>query len=240
MGKIHGLNGVISGKLGNNVLAVRNGMQIVRQYNPYVANPKSEGQVAARAKLKLMSQLAAVMGPYIAIPKQGVVSARNLFVKKNYPLASYANNEADITLASVELTDSVVGFPGINATRDNGVVSVTVATNTFGLTGSAVSRVVYIAFAKQSDGDLRFQGQAVATSRGDAGNWPVSIYAPDSLSLVVYGYAVRDNTDAARIYFGNMEAPTAETIAKLVVSKVLLESDITLTETKGIEVAATE
>lgn len=234
MAKIHGLNGVISGKLGNNVMAVRNGMQIVRQYNPYVANPKSEGQVAARAKLKLMSQLAAVMGPYIAIPKQGVVTARNRFVQKNYRLANYADSQASIALASVSLTDSVVGFPGIAATRAAGTVQATVNTTTFG----GVNRVVYVAFVKQADGDLRYQSQAVATARGDSGNWPATLYAADEAALVIYAYAVRDNTAAARVYFGNLQALTAETVAKLVVTKVLLESDITLTETKGIEVSA--
>lgn len=212
-------------------MAVRNGEQIVRQYNPYVANPKSEGQVAARAKLKLISQLAAVMAPYIAIPKQGIVSARNRFVQKNYPLTSYVSNEATIELADVELTDSVLGFPGITASRAGGSVSVAVSTVTF----YGVNRVVYIAFSKQADGKLRYQSQAIATSRGDSNNWGATLYAPDDVELVIYGYAVRDNTDSARVYFGNMQAPTAETIAKVVVTKVLLESDITLTETRGVE-----
>lgn len=215
-------------------MAVRNGVQIARQYNPIVANPSTDAQVGSRAKLKLMSQIAAVMGPYIAIPKEGIVSTRNLFIKKNYPLTTYTNNQAEITLADVELTNSVVGFPGLVATRSAGTVSASVITTTY----TGANRVVYIAFAKQADGTLRFQSQAIATSAGETNNWPVTLYAQDTAPLVIYAYAVRDNTDAARVYFSNMQAISAETIAKVVVTRVLLESDITLTETKGIELAA--
>lgn len=50
MAKLFGLNGYASGKLGNSILAIRAGQQVVRQYNPAPNNPKSEKQQAQRAK----------------------------------------------------------------------------------------------------------------------------------------------------------------------------------------------
>lgn len=57
MAKMYGLGGVLSGKLGNTVLAVYNGVQVARQYQPIVANPKSAGQLAQRAKGNLVGRL---------------------------------------------------------------------------------------------------------------------------------------------------------------------------------------
>ena len=52
----------------------------------------------------------------------------------------------------------------------------------------------------------------------------------------VLAYGMRDNTDAARATFGNLISPAAEDVAKIITSRVLLETDVTLTETKGVTV----
>lgn len=50
MGKNVGLIGSVSGKVGNVVYAVQNGVQTVRAYQPVVVNPKSVAQQQQRAK----------------------------------------------------------------------------------------------------------------------------------------------------------------------------------------------
>ncbi len=51
MAKIYGMNGVATGRRGNDVFAVTNGTQIVRQYQPVVANPRTDAQLRQRAKM---------------------------------------------------------------------------------------------------------------------------------------------------------------------------------------------
>ena len=57
MAKIYGINGKITGKVGNTVFAIDGGLQVARQYNPIVANPRTEGQQYQRLKVNLAGQL---------------------------------------------------------------------------------------------------------------------------------------------------------------------------------------
>lgn len=232
MAKIFGIQGVLSGKVGNTIYAIRPGMTIARQYNPSPLNIKSEAQVEARAKFKLLSQLAAVMAGVIAIPKEGIISSRNLFTKKNYGLTSFTNNEASITLADVQLTNSVIGLPEVVVTRGEGTAA------TFSLASAArnISRIVYCAFLKQPDDKLRFAGSYVVSEAGASGRFEVEAALFANSNYVVYAYGVRDNTASAAVIFGELEAVTAETVAKLLVTRRLTEADVSLTETKGVEV----
>lgn len=237
MAKIYGLQGVMTGKLANSVMAVRNGEQIARAYQPVVYNPNTPGQVAARARLKLMSQLAAVMAPFIAIRREGAISSRNLFTKKNYGLSSYNNDEASIILSGIQLTNSVVGFPSITATRDS-VDTSTVNVQTNWPLGN-VSRVVYVAFTKGPDSHLRAMSSAVVNESGSNRLWQGSLVV-DTEPALILAYGVRDNTEAARVVFGNLIAPTSEDIAKIITSRAITEADITLTETSGFELTAAD
>ena len=223
----------MTGKLANTVMVVRNGVQIARAYQPVVSNPRTPAQVASRARLKMLSQLAAVLAPAIAIPRSGNVSSRNFFTKINYPFSEFTNNQASITLSSVQLTKSVVGLPQVNATRGVEKINVYISS----LQGyQALSRVVYVMLAKQTDGNLRYAGSIVANQSG-SGNFEAELpLTPEE--CVIYAYGVRDNTESASIRFGNLEAETAETIAKLIVTSALSESDITVTETRGITLNA--
>lgn len=235
MAKIYGLFGPMHGKVADVVMAVRNGVQIVRKYQPIVSNPKTDAQIASRAKLKLMTQLSAVMAPVIAMPRQGSVSSRNMFVKKNYGEATYANSQADITLTNVKLTDSVVSLPRVSSVSREGSTGIVVHLS--GTPFLDVNRVVYAMFVKQDDGTLRYFGSRVITEPGDS-NIYTAVFPDMPNECVLFAYGVRDNTETARVAFGNMQAVTAETVAKLVTSKTLLASDITLTETRAAILAA--
>lgn len=225
-------NKVKSGRVGGSVFAVRFGETIERQYNPYVANPKTVAQVEARAKMKLISQMAAVCAPVITIPRQGAVSSRNLFVKENYGLLGYSSDQATIALTSVQLTKSVVALPPLQAAAYEGNLTAYIdARYTLD-----VNRVVFCLFQKQEDNKLRFVESLTATTYDPENGWRV-LFRNVSGTVVVYAYGIRDNTEAASVVFGNMEALTAETVARVVVSRVLTEADITLTETRGAQVS---
>lgn len=232
MAKIYGLFGAMTGKVADAVMLVRNGEQIVRKYQPIVSNPSTAAQVAVRAKLKLMSQLSAVMAPVIAIARQGAVSSRNLFTKVNYKLATFADNSADIALADVQLTKSVVGLPFLTASRAAADVSIELSRGDMD-----VNRIVYAVFIKESDNRLRFLTSTVVSTPGASSTYPATINVQTSLPVTVLAYGVRDNTDAARAYFGDLTV-TAEDIAQVVTTRQLTEADVTLTETRGINVAA--
>ena len=231
MAKIYGLFGSMQGKVADVVMAVRNGEQIVRKYQPIVSNPNTAAQVKNRAKLKLISQLSAVMGPYIAIPRKGTASPRNQFFKKNYGLATYATETASVDLNNIKLTDSVVGLPSLRVTEAEGVRTVRIQNSR----GVDFDRVVYAFFKKEADESLRAIGSAVVSDGGQNNNFPteVPIQAATDV-MVIYAYGVRINSQAARVTFGNMTAPTAQDVAKLIVTRSLTESDITLTETQGV------
>ena len=57
MARIYGLNGTLRGRQGNNVFAVQNGTQIVRAYQPVVANPRTSAQQLIRARFSLAGKI---------------------------------------------------------------------------------------------------------------------------------------------------------------------------------------
>lgn len=223
----------MTGKLADTVMSVRNGQQIARKYQPVVFNPNTPAQIAQRAKLKLITQLSAVMAPVIAIPRVGGVSSRNLFTKKNFSLASYSNNEATINLNGIQLTSSSVGLPSVTAVRlENGIRAV------LNQPIENIDRVVYAMFAKGSDNKLRLVDSQIATQQGSAESpWNVTFPAVAD-EVVVLAYGVRLNTETARAKFGNISVTPAEQIAKLIVTRTLTENDITPTETRGFTLSA--
>lgn len=230
MAKIYGLFGSMQGKVADVVMAVRNGEQIVRKYQPVVTNPSTPAQIAARARLKLMSQLSAVMAPVIAIPREGIVSSRNIFVRENYRNSTFEEDTASINLANIKITKSVVSLPALSVTREQNSLTVGLSSNT----GAGVNRVVYTMFEKQADNTLRYVSSAVGSTPGDNNNYQQVIPISRAGSFVVYAYGVRDNTDAARAIFGNLTVPSAEAVANLVTSRTLTSADITLTETQFV------
>lgn len=225
-----------TGKVAGSVFAIRFGETIERAYNPVVANPNTAKQVEARAKLKLMSQLAAILGNDIAIPRMGVRSPRNLFVKKNYPLVTYNNNQAEVNLNAVQLTNSAVGLPSVVARRVEGT-GIQVELQTL---PAEINRVIYIAMRKYGNSKLAIHGTAVSNTPGTAAEAFVATLPNNSGEVVILAYGLRENTDAARAVFGDLVAPSAEQVAKLIVSRTLTDADVTLTRTSGTTLPAAQ
>lgn len=230
MAKIYGLFGSMTGKLADVVMSVRNGEQIARKYQPVVFNPNTPAQIAVRAKLKELSQLSAIMAPVIAMRREGSVSARNLFTKKNFPAVNFENDTATVDLLSIKLTKGIVALPEIILSREE-------TTLTARLTGSPsldVNRVVYACFVRDLYNNLRYMGSRVVSDAGTNNTYDTTFTGiSTSLSAVVYAYAVRENSEAAKVIFGDTHVDSAEMVAKLIASSTLTESDVTLTETRA-------
>ena len=235
MAKIYGLFGSMTGKLADTVMSVRNGEQIARKYQPIVANPQTAGQIAARAKLKLLSQLSACYAPIIAIKRQGSVSSRNLFLKRNYEFASYAGTQADITLADVQLTNSSVALAGFSVDRSGANMALELSDNM----GDTIDRVVYVVVKKAGTQELILADSKVVDLSEGGGTFPTTMPKVTG-EIVVMAYGIRFNTAAARVAFGNITVPTAQEIAKLIVTMTNADTALTLTETRGLQMLSAE
>lgn len=118
---MQGITGKLSGKMGAAVFRVREGQQIVTQYNPIVKNPNTAGQQSQRAKFKLMSQLAAIMAPAygtmgtINRPTRGKSTQRNAFTQINMKLVEVDTGGDEVTakipMEQLQLTSSFRPLP---------------------------------------------------------------------------------------------------------------------------------
>lgn len=81
---------------------------IAREYNPHPANPKTERQVQQRAKIKLLSQIAAVFRLIIAIFPSSGKSARSIFLAMNWHSVYTDGLKAHFNLQELKLTDSTI------------------------------------------------------------------------------------------------------------------------------------
>lgn len=228
--KINSILGKMNGKIGNMVVTSVGGEVIGREYNPNVANPNTSGQRNTRAKFKLASQLSAAMAPVIAIRKEGLKSARNIFVSTNFPSISFSNNQATINLNAVQLTKSQKTFVGFKANRTGGTA---IAVELSASMADVADRVVYILYLKQADGSLQYADSKVCSVAGADGKFTDSL-AYNAGDVVCYAYAIKDLDSGITSKFGNMTAPSAEQVAKLLVSNSENMASVSLTKTAGL------
>lgn len=219
-----------SGKQGDVVLSRVGGQVITRQYNPNPANPSTPKQVAQRAKMKLITQLAASLAPAIAIRREGLKSARNLFVKENFGAMVYEDDHASIALGQVKITKSSLGFPDFTASR-TGTTGINVQLKTSA--ANSVNRVVYAAFLKANDGSLTAFDSIVVNEAGANGLFAGTL-TYTSNSIVIYAYGVRDNSAGVSTIFGNLNAPSAEVVAQLLTNSSEVAGNTSVTITKGL------
>ena len=201
--KLNGVFGKGSGKVGNSVWAVSGGVQIVRPYNPNVSNPNTDAQVEQRAKLKLMSQLAAALAPALAFKKNGLVSARNQFISANIGFWTYQQEKATIDMSKVTLTGKTTYLPAISGNFD-GNNNLTVA-----LAGDAsklVDSVVYVAVESTEDNKINVKAIQAVSVAGTGGTFSVTLQnMPDSTA--VYAYGVKFSNAAMRMRYENLTTP---------------------------------
>lgn len=235
MAKVNPITGKISGKIAGAVYSVSHGVNIWRAQSKSVSNPNTPAQVAARARLKLLSQLSASIKSVIAIPRKGLVTARNQFTAKNYDYTSFSEGTAQIQLADMQLTKSNTGMIGLTVDRSSGTaIAVQLTESAAGL----VDAVVYVVIRKTDAGMLIPFDSKMITDAGANGLFPASLrYTADSCSVHCYG--VKFNSASAREVFSNINSAAAESVASLVASRRLDASDYVFTETRGLYLPGT-
>ena len=227
--KLNGLLGTGSGKLGSSVFAVSAGTQIVREYVPQVANPSTPAQVNQRAKMKLMTQIAAALSNVIVIPKEGLISARNKFTSKNFPSVSAVSGVASVELPALQLTDGSVSIPSITCERDGeGHISVVFNSQV----PVSVNRVVVSAFEVTNGNTLSMLDSVVVTTPGEGRTFPTSITNSDR-DVVIYAYGVMDLDAAATAKYANYEVVSGQDLARLVADRTINLDEYRMTKTVG-------
>lgn len=204
--KLTSIVGTGTGKLGGSVFSVRNGAQVVRTYQPIVANPQSEQQIAQRAKLKLASQLSAAFANEVApFGRDGMRSPRNLFVKDLFArnVVTYENDTAEISLTDVRLTSSRVDMLSVNTvTHADGQLSVS-----GNIRSDFVDQVISIrvVLVTSSGGT----SEPIITETGNATLSGTDVFTftsplPDAYSVVMYLYAIVPSSEAMIARYGGM------------------------------------
>lgn len=226
--KLNGILGTGSGKLGTSVFTTVKGTQIVRQHQPVVTNPSTKLQVAQRSRFKLVSQLAASMADVITIPRVGLTSSRNLFIKKNMPAVLGDVEGARVSYEKLQLTSGTAALPDIIAGRAGGNLTLNLASNA----SAIVNRVIYCIFTKDSLGQLMLNTSAVVSDAGDDGDFALQI-TDIAGDLAIYAYGMKDTSASASATFGNYKVTNASDIATLVSTRSISSKDFIFTKTNG-------
>lgn len=177
MAKVVGLIGSASGKVGNVVYAVTNGIQTARVYQPVVANPKTKGQTDQRAKMSLAGRLSAIL-PSMAIdgmPGANLREKRGAFIKSVIRVSTI---NAD--MAKVEPSGLVLSVGRVQVYQRAVTVTATA--------GAADGRVVTVAVSQTA-------------AAGDISSRPAN-YRERLVVLAVNG--VTSNYDYARVVDANL------------------------------------
>lgn len=229
--KQYGILGKGSGKLGSAVFAINGGEQIVREYNPKVSNPNTEAQIEQRAKLKLLSQIAADFAQVIFFKKKGLVSARNQFIAANMPLCTYDNEEANVPVYQLVLSPSNTPLPPVEARDQTGDYTIElVDTPTTPLEG-----VFYIGVETEETGSdtsrLRVAGIQFVTEGGADGQYR---YVPSWGRLEwVFAVGVKKGDGTQKIIYDNYTMGDATSLAALGVFLNSKDNAANLTMSRG-------
>lgn len=226
--KLAGIVGTGSGKLGSSVFATVSGQQIVRQYQPVVSNPATEAQTAQRAKMKLMSQLGAAMAPVIVMKKDGLVSARNKYIKRNIQNASVLQGTASVDVPSLQITDGVGNVGEVTSIYASGSVNVMISS-----LDPKASRVVFILFRRNADGTLSLFDSSVKTVTGSPSDYTQATFAAAPRDSVAYVYTISDVDGRATARFEQYSVNDAIQVASLVAGRSINVDEYRFSGTAG-------
>lgn len=243
MGKVTSLYGKTTGKIGSIVFSTSGGETIAREYNPHVANPNTQAQVDQRARMKLMSQLSASLSPVIAMTKEGLVSRRNKFVKKNFASSYALDGVAQVTYENVQLTEGNLALPTITLLADVYQGSRNLVATFSEEPSPNIARVVWCVFSKSTEGQLSLVASAIQTQREFSGGGTTYYFSQQfndmpAGDLVVYAYGMVDTSERATAEYGNLNVVTGSDLAKLVASRAISFTDYQFTKTRGTTMGA--
>lgn len=228
--------GIVTYRVGDTLLA--------REYNPHPANPKTERQVQQRAKIKLLSQIAAVFRPIIAIFPSSGKSSRAIFARLNYPKITASGTTAMIDFTSVSLTDS--SRPITQVAKDIAFLPSGVRM-LVGLPQEPtedIKRVFYYLFGKQDNGKLVFLDYYLSEIRWSSRNplffcWANAPFEIDeqgkaTRDYVIYAIGMGDNSEEATEYWQNLDVPNLEFLGQIIAEELITHSDFFFTETSSL------
>lgn len=216
MAKMACISGAVVGKIGGNVYSVNSGTQLVRAYQPNVANPSTELQVSNRVKFKLASQLAAAVSPVLAISREGMVSGRNQFVSATMGIITESQGTATAPLANIQLTKSRIVLPQLGATRVESAIECHLRSDARPL---GVSRVVYSIFTADTNNQLQLIKTEVVSTPGGNGQFGVDISDVSAGQLFCYAYGLIEQENSILTKYENYQLNNAQFIASLISSR---------------------
>lgn len=224
------LFGKINGKIGGVVFSTSGGIQISREYNPNVANPNTQAQVNQRARMKLMSQLSAVMAPVITMQKIGLVSARNQFTKRNFGYSYVSNGNAQVSYENIQLTQGNAALPRVIFGGTAGSFYLELQESA----DASITRVVWIVYRKTAEGKLQYIYSAIEETAGADGKFRHAL-PTDWLAdnYVFYAYGMKDMNAKATAQYGELNVTTANDLATLVATRKISLTDYQFTQTRG-------
>ena len=228
--------GIVTYRVGDTLLA--------REYNPHPANPKTERQVQQRAKIKLLSQIAAVFRPIIAIFPSSGKSSRAIFARLNYPKITASGTTAMIDFTSVSLTDS--SRPITQVAKDIAFLPSGVRM-LVGLPQEPtedIKRVFYYLFGKQDNGKLVFLDYYLSEIRWSSRNplffcWANAPFEIDeqgksTRDYVIYAIGMGDNSEEATDYWQNLDVPNLEFLGQIIAENLISSTDFYFTDTSSL------
>lgn len=225
MAKINPLLGKGTGKVGAFLLQVNSGVQILKEKPVKVANPNTDAQIEQRAKLKLMSQLAADMAESIAFPKNGLVSSRNAFISANIGKCTYNEGKAKIALDVIELAGGSGNMAAPTVGENN-------ALSLGGAALAGVNAVVYAAYKIGYDNQLTLIDQKIVREAGDNNTFPTTMVMPNA-DYVVYAYGVKGNGKASVMEYMDYIAEIGDDEASLEAIRSIVVKGGSLTSTSA-------
>ena len=241
MAKQTSLFGKISGKIGSVVFSTSGGETISREYNPHVSNPNTQAQVNQRARMKLMSQLAASLSPVITMTKDGLVSKRNKFTSRNFDACYVSDGTAQITYENVQLTEGNTALPALDASADLASDSMSIVVGLTDNPTATIKRVVYCLFRKTNEGKLEYVDSVIISTRNSSVS-KLYFYGGfanvATAEYVIFAYGMSDTSERATAAYGNLNVVTASDIAKLVATRSISYNDFQFTQTRAITLGA--
>lgn len=252
MARIQGLVGGMSGKMGNAVFRQRYGQTIVSQYQPVVTNPNTSGQQVARAKFKLITQLAAIMAP--ATGTMGVINRparqgrnpRTGFVQRNYALmtpepSSGAAEKVTIPMEQLQLTDSV-DFYGTITARDASTGKVSVKVSSQETANPKKAKIVLVGFGSMGTVDRPSRARVIQVVDvpfvENEATYEFDVTPGEDYTVLSYGMEeVTEGTQS--LDYDNIHTPADDGfISQVNIERAVSEGSMRLTETIGVNYTA--
>lgn len=229
MGKVYGIGGYISGKVGSIVyMKGENGETYGRTYVANPMNPKSPAQLAQRAKMNLVGRIS-------SITPKSLIASLGMSGRKNRSLFSKTLlNGADATLVSDEWVAKVApetfmyarGAQALKSAaaapvvQANGV-SVSLTLSDAALAGKYGERVAVVVIDPNEDGggsSVNFKDIILENTTATTVSIPVDNTIKNGFMVCVYRAPFALNERAVAVKTSTIYNDTNEFVAKLMVS----------------------